>query len=295
MTKRSLYFMMGTVCLTVSLTASSQAALISYWEFNGSFADSVGSNTAVKIPDGAQVNNATTGAVDGRTALILDGLGDGLMTPANLSLDFGVGTSFTYSFWVRGQENGLTGNNTFRTTFLLRDTGANPFNGNSIVSFGPSHNTAGNPNVNTNVFRGTVDAGTPSVLTQASAAGDVLDGTWHHVAWVVKDIGSASGSSTLYLDGAVLASDSDLSTLATGDTAAGSVPLYIGAERVTGSRWLLGAMDDLAVWGDALPLASIQGLANSTYTPLTAPIPEPSGFILAGIGLAGFALRRRWQ
>lgn len=267
--------------------SSAHADLLSYWDFEGDFVDSVGSNDAALIPDGAQTNNATTGVVAGRSGqvLVLDGLGDGLMTPSDTTLDFGVGDSFTYSYWVKAQENGQTGNNNFRSTFLMRDAQVNPYNGYTMI--------IGTPNTSFgSFFEANLDGGgatdSASSTADTTASGGMLDDTWRHIAWVVSDIGSATGTSTVYLDGAVYASKTDLSGLASGGggntTSSGAQPLFIGAERATGNKWLWGSMDDLAVWNNALPVSSIEGLAGGAYTPTTAPIPEPASGLLLLLG-----------
>ncbi len=46
-------------------------------------------------------------------------------------------------------------------------------------------------------------------------------------------------------------------------------PLYFGGDRASES-WA-GRLDDPALWTKALPATSVAGLANGTYTPLTAP------------------------
>lgn len=258
--------------LFVCLPALAQADLLSYWDFEGDFVDSVGINDAALIPDGAETNNATTGVVAGRAGevLVLDGLGDGLMTPANSTLDFDLGDKFTYSFWVKAQVNSQVGNNNDRSTFLMRDTGADPYNGTSVI-INATASGAGP------FFRGALDGGATAVhaqITDQTEVDSVLDDQWHHVAWVVNRIGLESGKSTLYVDGTPLVETTDLSVLSSGTTSAGAVPLYLGAERATGSRWTWGSMDDVAVWDDALSADAIAGLADDTYTPLTAPLPS---------------------
>jgi hypothetical protein len=294
-----------------------KAALVSYWPFEGNFNDVVGPNTATKItftgtsfPALVNSNDATTAVVAGRSgqSLVLDGNADGLQTPANSSLDFGDGTSFTISLWYKATQNTLDNNTTTavgdgRSTLIMRDTGTGQFNGYSIVADTINTGETGG-GATSQFFRTALDGGAnaDSLLVQDTT--DVInyfDNAWHHLAVVVSNVGSVTGTATFYFDGAPLvATTTNLSALlANGDggLSSGAVSMFIGAERTTGSRWFKGSMDDLAVWGDALPESSITGLANGTYTPLTAPIPEPGSMILAGMSLAGviagYRLRKR--
>ena len=56
-------------------------------------------------------------------------------------------------------------------------------------------------------------------------------------------------------------------------------PFYMGGDKF-GERWQ-GRIDDVAIWTDALPVDAIQGLADGTLTPLTAPRYPTGTFDLA--------------
>jgi hypothetical protein len=58
-----------------------------------------------------------------------------------------------------------------------------------------------------------------------------------------------------------------------------SRPFYMGGDRFS-ERWH-GRLDDVAIWTDALPSNAIAGLADGTYTPLTAPHYPTSAFDLS--------------
>lgn len=283
------------------------AALIAYWDFEGDFQDSVGINhltahayagsLATASADG---NDATTGVVAGRVgqSLVLDGIADGVSTQSNTVLDFTDGSSFTISMWVKLQPNTYDNNTNAnpgdgRSSLLFRDSGA-LFNGYTLAL---DHKN-GSETTTTQFLRGTLDAGAESNLIDKSTniVADVLNDEWHHVAYVVKDVGSATGTTTLYLDGGVVASSTNLLNLATngdGGISSGAAPLYLGSERANGNRWAKGAMDDVAIWSDALPVGSIVGLAQGTYDPSTTPIPEPSTVVLGLVALGGVAVRGR--
>ena len=56
-------------------------------------------------------------------------------------------------------------------------------------------------------------------------------------------------------------------------------PFYMGGDRF--SEWWEGRLDDVAIWTVALSTNSIAGLADGTYTPLTAPRYPTGSFDLA--------------
>jgi hypothetical protein len=66
----------------------------------------------------------------------------------------------------------------------------------------------------------------------------------------------------------------------------------IGGGYPTAGGWLMGALDDTAIWGNAyLDAAGVQALYNGTANPLTVgTVPEPATLLLIGLG---FALVRR--
>jgi hypothetical protein len=165
--------------------------LVSHWEFEGNFADSIGPN------HGTGVGNATTipDASRGGNVLSLDGDGDWVQTPPNLSLDFGSG-NFTYSFWVKAIPD--VDSQIGRSNFFMRSILTSPWNG---VALQEATAATSNP---PNFLRGLLDAGTPNVNASTSSF-SVLDDVWHNVVWVVDPLAMAGGMSTIYVDGPCLA------------------------------------------------------------------------------------------
>ncbi|MEN6383771.1 MAG: LamG domain-containing protein [Phycisphaerales bacterium] len=72
-------------------------------------------------------------------------------------------------------------------------------------------------------------------------------------------------------------------------------PLTIGGQVWPNKDFFIGAMDDVAIWGNAyLDADAVAGLFAQTLTPATAPfteIPEPTTMLL--ISLGGLLLRKR--
>ncbi len=54
-------------------------------------------------------------------------------------------------------------------------------------------------------------------------------------------------------------------------------PFYMGGDMLN-ENWA-GRLDDVALWNNALPANSVAGLAEGTYTPLTAPLAGPPGLV----------------
>ncbi|MDB4785059.1 hypothetical protein OAG31_00470 [Akkermansiaceae bacterium] len=82
-----------------------------------------------------------------------------------------------------------------------------------------------------------------------------LDGTWHHIAWVV-----AGEQATLYVDGVVDASDFtwvDLYSPSVNATSLG------GIQRSLKSEWMTGKIDEVSFWNLALTATDVAALASS--------------------------------
>jgi len=274
--------LIGIACIlafVALLPSVASATLVGYWDFEGGggteYQDKSG-NGHTLTPEG----NATTGADTGRTALILDGDGDYVTTPGgstNLNI---TNASITISAWIRWDDQGSADR-----AFVLRHDKESPdYNGYSVEVRTGSSYTA----------RALLDEGTLNANPTTTDT-NVSDGTWHHLAVRMAAGGTPSGTARFYLDGVETGDDdTDASNPAYGslDTLNPSSLLYIGSSRGT-TQYFTGGIDDVAVWNNAIPVSSIEGLADGTYTPLTAPVPEPvsvSLMLLAGLGLA---LRRR--
>ena len=69
--------------------------------------------------------------------------------------------------------------------------------------------------------------------------------------------------------------------------------LRIGTQSYFNKNYLVGALDDVAIWGHGyLDADAVAGLVNGTYDPSSAPtIPEPATLLLLGFGM--LALRKK--
>ncbi|MBN2210184.1 MAG: LamG domain-containing protein [Sedimentisphaerales bacterium] len=72
-------------------------------------------------------------------------------------------------------------------------------------------------------------------------------------------------------------------------------PLRIGTQAWINQRYLVGALDDVAIWGNCyLDADTVADLYNGVVTPLTAPcIPEPMTLSLLALGGAALLRRRK--
>ncbi len=82
---------------------------------------------------------------------------------------------------------------------------------------------------------------------------------WYHLA-VVK----SGAELTYYVNGEVVATG-----VTQHDTAAS--PFYLGGDPNVAGEYADGQIDDVAMWTRDLPAETIQGLADGTFSPLTAP------------------------
>ncbi|MEJ6561719.1 MAG: lamin tail domain-containing protein, partial [Akkermansiaceae bacterium] len=215
--------------------------LLGYWkldEFSGS--------TAANEVTGAQ-DASVTGAswnLDGTRGRVLRFDGSGDFADAGTIPQQTTSTDFTWSFWAR-DEQGASNNVILGNRFS--PSGAD-FSPREFIKF------------TTNQFewhRGGASAGNIDYAA-------IPQNTWLHHA-VVKE-----GTSLTYYRNGVT---SGTSTISGGMN--NPQPLYFGGDQATES-WA-GKLDDPAIWEAALPAESIAGLADGSFSPLTAPTTGGGG------------------
>ena len=248
--------------------------LAAWWPADGSGLDSTTNHH-----DGAVWGGTTFGPGVTGTAFCFDGTNSYAAVPDAPALSPHVGTNgeMTIEAWVRldqlPQTDAVTGQN--RRTILAKG-------GPGQWEYGLSITTTGIPEFYLWTPAGAVAAGV--------TGGQIIAGEWHHIVATAKK----GDALQLYQDSQLVGT----STNFTGDTAAGSSPLYIG--RRGDAQFLKGWVDEAALYSRALTAAEITALyaASESGKCSGAPGPAPwftrqpenqTGYLLLGAGLAAFA------
>lgn len=214
----------------------------------------------------------------------LDRLGAGEEAPDAFGFHHLIGTNLDQSAVVTGQDGNAISFDAAEKTMLARTSGA--VGDRLPVSSNPEHSivmwvnvkgtgqsdlrifSEGSQRENTSLYNiGTQNAGADDRLDlylrgsngstpnhQYSTA-TPLDGTWHHIAWVV-----AGDQATLYVDGVADTTgfiwENPYSTSVT-TTSLG------GIQRASKSHWVTGEIDEVSLWNLALTPADVAALASA--------------------------------
>lgn len=217
--------------------------LLAWWALNETSGATVSNQVAggpsgMLVSGGTWVNDATRGRV-----LSLTGSGDyaalGDTTIPVMTLQ----NDFTWAFWSNTSSAG--------STDVILGNRYNPsgseWNPREFIKFTPAafefHRNGAGENLD---------------------YADIPANTWLHHA-VVK-----SGSTLAYYRNGSAAGSATITQPLNNPQ-----PLYLGGDRAS-ENWN-GRLDDVALWTKALPAASVAGLANGTFTPLTAPTDGTGG------------------
>ena len=227
--------------------------LVGFWQFDE------GSGTQVQDSSGYANTGAFTGSPSwvtgkvGARALSFDGIDDGVSVPSSILLSPHAGSAgeMTVAAWVKApQLPPTTGQG--RTVLVAKGAPGACEYGLYLTASGK---------VGLNLWRQLGGANYAWV-----SGGNLTTNAWHHVAGVVKK----GQFVRVYLDGALVAQ----TTTTSGDTAAGSSPLYL-ARRGDG-QYFAGILDDVRLYNRALSAAEVQALATMpTPTPTAAATPTP--------------------
>lgn len=243
--------------------ASSHAALVAHYDFNGNTNDQSGLGNHGTLMNGATFSNDVPFG-SGSSLSLGDG-GQHVLVPHHASLD--ITETMTIAAWVKTEGNAWEG--------LVAKS----------PSDGSMNNHAGNYELRiengTNQMHflyqqgGTNDTAFP-ISTEPAAI--IAPGQWTHIAVTVEQIGFDPGTVKYYANGALV----DTKFVNFGFGATNTNPLYIGTRADLFTQWN-GQIDDLRIYNTALSDTEIGALA----------IPEATTALLAAAGLAVLGLRRR--
>ena len=241
----------------------------------------------VEVAMGTDLNSAASRADLGEFLVAyfpLNRLGAGVEAPDAFGFYHLIGTNLDQSALVPGQDGNAVSFDAAEKTMLSRTSGAAsdllPISRNpehSIVMWVKVKGTGqddrrifseGSLRENTSLYNiGTHNAGTNDSLDlylrsstgttpnhQYSTA-NPLDGTWHHIAWVV-----AGDQATLYVDGVVDPTGFtwvDLYSPSVTTTSLG------GIQRALRSHWVTGEIDEVSLWNLALTATDVAALASA--------------------------------
>jgi hypothetical protein len=114
--------------------------------------------------------------------------------------------------------------------------------------------------------------------------GTAFDGTWHHIAYVQRQVGPGLYRAQLYVDGLPdPVQITPVRPLTAMVTAVGMV------RRAAASAWFTGLIDEVALWNRALTPEEIQILQQ---TPITNP---PSRVLLLSVHKVGNQIELQWN
>jgi hypothetical protein len=118
-----------------------------------------------------------------------------------------------------------------------------------------------------------------------SGVSNVLDNTWHHVAWVWD---KPNKTLKVYLDGLEALSSASTQSGANLDILPSASAVAAIGRKADNNRYFSGLMDELWIVGDALTPDQINTLRTQNIA-----VPEPSCLCLAAIAVCGLLVKRR--
>jgi subtilisin family serine protease/subtilisin-like proprotein convertase family protein len=214
--------------------------IIAWYPSDGNSVDIIAGN------NGALANGATytTGMVNG--AFFLDGTNDRITAAATPALNFGPGADFTFEGWIQAFP---TPGNSFGVTTILDKR------------FSPTTTECVGIGLNLQDGRLAIQMSDGPVANAAwqyyvSAAPNLQDGQWHHIAASVQRGTTAGGQ--LYVDGVSVLTFNP--TLEAGDLTT-TAPLRIGNHDLASLNcFFRGMIDEMTIYGRALGGAEIQAI-----------------------------------
>lgn len=300
-----LQLLLGT-CLVALGASTASAALVHRYTFDGNANDSVGTANGVVMGNTASFVGGQI-VLDNPTGTGSNAFNNGATPDSGSYVDF---PNFTFSKAAAAGQYGAVSVELWVTMDTNRDWSA-------LFSAGISSGLEGNseggndnfPYVQMvprtgdggagNDFRVTTNgvAGPESWVDAPGDGADLQPGVEEHLIAVFDQLGGLPGTLTVYRNGALygttvpIANNLDLAAMATAFpiTTAADVNVWLGR-----SQWpdalLDASVNELRIYSHALTAAD--AAANNVLGP-NVVVPEPAACVLATVGLAGVAWRRR--
>jgi len=235
----------------VGAWAPGDTGLVAYYNFDGNTNDHSGHDLHGTAQGDAAFNSDVPTQIGGGQSMSFDGDGDFVDLGNPGELDFGVG-DWTVSGWVKTTQSGGSNRGTLYS---------NGGDGGGGVRTVLTQNEQSDGTLSL-----TVDDDSDKI--QAETDSDTNDGQWHHIVGIRQGRAIA-----VYVDGELQDSNDLPGGYDLSETS--QQPAHIGATRQQSDssliKELVGQIDDVAIWRLTLPHSVIQGLADGTYNPLTAP------------------------
>jgi len=269
MTKSIHLFVIGVLCIGVT---TSMGQLNHRYSFNndGLAEDSVG------LADGTIVGDAS---VSGGQAVLNFGARDGTIDLGGGAIGINTYSSLTLEVWA-------TPSSSLNDSF------------SSLLGFGRPD--PGNPGIfnryvilqthrNDNVSRVSIslsDDGSPWDEEDGANGAELNDNEEHQYVGVID-----ATSISLYIDGAFVSSSPLANVLPNGLSGLATDQALIGDAYANDQNWA-GSVNEVRIYGNPLPdFAIAANFAAGPDGQIT--VPEPSAFVLSGLGILGLLMRRR--
>ncbi len=265
--------------------ADRRGTLVSYWSFDEAASGTNGIADLVSGNNGLLRGGAsrTNGLISVGAVFLKNGNADGVNVGTGRVSSFSFTTGITVAAWIRPLWSGASNN---ADAIFSKDDGANRItfafqndasNGVGIVAV-PSGPVLA---LGLNIAGRYAELDMPlDGLNGRPTLDQLKDGASHHVAGTFD---SPSGTLGIWVDGTLRYSATKAGVLRSGGTA----QAYIGNRNLSGGQPFSGAIDEVALWSEALTAFQMGRLAQGVTAPESAPAEDAGNRIQFGFRRVG--------